>query len=108
MIQFIPFDSDLASSLNEAYQQVMLKEVERTKYIPSQIIKMMQQEGFLKFKMHHHTQLWQFMDAKNPGKGYGVQLANTWYWYERWMDEVRKHCSANSELYGSDSKSLAA
>ncbi len=33
------------------------------------------------------------------GKGYGVQVASTWYWYERWVDEVEEHCRKNKEKY---------
>ena len=33
------------------------------------------------------------------GKGYGVWVADTWYWYDRWVDEIRKHCAKNKELY---------
>ena len=39
------------------------------------------------------------MDGKNPVKGYGVQVARTWYWYDRWVDEVRTHCADNKNLY---------
>ena len=54
--------------------------------------------------MHHHTQLWKELDGKNPGKGYGVLVAHTWYWYDQWMDEVRKHCADNKELYAAEPK----
>ena len=54
--------------------------------------------------MHKHTLLWKEMGAKQPSKGYGVQVATTWYWYERWVDEVRKHCLANADTYTTDSK----
>jgi len=28
------------------------------------------------------------LDARKSGKGYGVQVATTWYWYENWYDQV--------------------
>ena len=68
----------------------------------------MRQEGYVRFNMHHHTQLWKKMDAKNPGKGYGVEVAKTWYWYDRWVDEVRKHCAENSDKYTRDPAMTAA
>ena len=108
MIQFVPFDSELGTSINETYQQVMLKEVERPKYIPSQVVQQMREEGHTKFNMHHHTSLWKSLDAKNPGKGYGVVVAGTWYWYERWVDEVRLHCSDNAANYKPASTGVAA
>jgi hypothetical protein len=45
------------------------------------------------------AQLWKEIDAKNPGKGYGIQVISTWYWYERWIEEVRNHCNNNKEHY---------
>jgi hypothetical protein len=38
------------------------------------------------------TQLWKAQDAKNENKGFGVQVANTWYWYDNWIKEVEKYC----------------
>ena len=99
VIQFVPLDSDLGKSINASYQQVFLKEVEKPKYLPSQVVALMKQEGFPDFGMQHHTQLWKDLDARNPGKGYGVEVANKWYWYERWVEVVRDHCVANSGLY---------
>ena len=61
----------------------------------------MQQEGYTGFKQYQHTLLWKKLDAKNPGKGYGVEIAETWYWYDRWVDIVREHCEANADSYTS-------
>jgi hypothetical protein len=49
--------------------------------------------------MHHHTQLWKRLDAKNPALGYGVQVAESWYWYERWREVVREHCQTDGAAY---------
>ena len=38
-------------------------------------------------------------DARNLGKGYGVLVASTWYWYDRWVDKVREHCSASRDSH---------
>jgi hypothetical protein len=99
VIEFVPLNSDLANMVNDQYHQVFLKEVERVKLLPGQIVSLIQTEGYGRFTMHYHTQLWKQLDAKNPGKGYGVQVASTWYWYERWIEKVREHCNANSGLY---------
>ncbi len=99
VIQFVPPDSNLGRSIHDKYQQVMLQEVERPKRLPSEIVKLMNDEGYTRFKIHHHVDLWKNLDGKNPGKGYGVLVANTWYWYDRWVNVVRKHCAANRELY---------
>ncbi|MDE0383553.1 MAG: DUF3644 domain-containing protein [Defluviicoccus sp.] len=99
VIEFASPESDLGLAINEKYQQVMLKEVERPKLLPSEVVALMQAEGFVRFNLHQHAQLWKRLNGKNPGKGYGVLIANTWYWYERWVNEVRQHCAQNKELY---------
>lgn len=97
VIEFIAADSDLAQTINE---QWVIREVERHKLAPSEIVKLMQEEGYPRFRMHEHTQLWRQLDAKDPGKGYGVEVAGRWLWYERWVEVVREHCATNAELYG--------
>jgi hypothetical protein len=97
VIEFVRADSPLAESVNAQY--IITKETERPKYLAKQIKKLMNDEGFKKFNLHHHTQLWKNEDAKNPDKGYGVIVANTWYWYERWVNFVRTHCNQNKDHY---------
>lgn len=98
VIEFVKTDSPLAEAVNKEY--AVIKETEKKKYLPKQIVELMKQEGFANFSMHHHTMLWQSLDAQNPGKGYGTIVAGkNWHWYERWVDEVRKHCQANLERY---------
>jgi len=97
VIEFVKADSPLAETVNAQY--TLIKETEKPKYLPSQIVQKMQSEGYSKFTMHYHTQLWQSEEAKNPGKGYGVKIANTWYWYERWLSLVRDHCEQNRSKY---------
>jgi hypothetical protein len=98
VIEFVDSNSPLAEAVNK--ECVVIKETEKKKYLPKQIVGMMQSEGFPKFTMHHHTLLWQSLDAKNLGKGYGTLVAGkTWHWYERWVEEVREHCRENSSKY---------
>jgi len=59
----------------------------------------MKAEGFPCFTMRSHTLLWKDLDGKNPAKGFGVDVAGSWYWYDRWIDVVRKHCRDNSGDY---------
>lgn len=99
VIEFVPPNSDLGLAIKEKYQQMILKEVERPKKLPSQVVALMREEGYVGFRQHHHTELWKRLKAKDPGKGYGVQIAHTWYWYERWVDIVRQHCVDNKERY---------
>jgi hypothetical protein len=89
-ITFVKADSELAKTVNAQY--TVIKETERPKYLPSQVVSKMKAEGFTKFGMQHHTELWRARDAKAIGKNFGVQLAKTWYWYESWVEEVRQYC----------------
>lgn len=98
VIEFIRANSPEAEKLNKEY--IIVKEKEKLKYLPSGIVGSMQKQGYQEFKQHHHTQLWKTLDAKNKGKGFGVQVAKTWYWYDSWLSEVEKHCKENSEKYG--------
>ncbi len=93
MIEVLKPDSELAQDINRVY----LKEVERPKYLPKQIVKMMKDEGYSSFTMHWHTVLWQEKDGRNTANGYGVWVAKQWYWYERWLDVVRTYCEENFE-----------
>jgi len=98
VIEFVKADSPLAESLNRDY--AVIKEIEKKKYLPKQIVEKMQAEGFQKFKMHQHTDLWKDKDAKNPVKTYGTLVAGKiWHWYDSWMSEVLKHCQENRSLY---------
>ncbi len=97
VVEFVPADSPVTDAVNG--EIVALKEVERPKHLPSQIVKLMQKEGFRRFTMHSHTVLWKELDAKNPAKGFGVDVAGSWYWYDRWIDVVRKHCRDNIDSY---------
>ena len=72
----------------EAVERVLLKEVERQKYLPSQIVAKVQDAGYPNFNMHDHTKLAQQLEARVPAKGYGVSIANAWYWYEGWFEKV--------------------
>lgn len=96
-IEFIAPDSPLAKDIDRQYW--VQKEVERPKRRAKDVVGLMRQEGFKGFGMYQHLQLWRSLDARDPGKGFGVDVAGTWYWYERWVDEVRKHCQANVDRY---------
>ncbi|WP_411360124.1 DUF3644 domain-containing protein [Pseudidiomarina sp. YC-516-91] len=97
VIEFVKADSELASKVNKDY--VVLKDVEKKKYLPSEIVRVVNNEGFPRFKIHHHTSLWQSEKAKAPQKGYGVQVAKTWYWYDNWLQVVKDHCRKNRRSY---------
>lgn len=98
VIEFVKSDSPLADKANVEY--AVIKETERKKYTATQVVDVIQAEGFKKFKMHQHTQLWKSADAKNPGKGFGVNVADKyWHWYESWVEFVMQHCKDNGKKY---------
>ncbi len=98
VIEFVKSDSPLAESINKEY--AVIKETEKIKYLPKQIVEVMNAEGYLKFSVNKHAQLWKSLDAKNPAYGFGTMVAGKqWLWYDRWIEEVRKHCEENRELY---------
>ena len=89
IVSIIPIDSELENDIN-----VCFKERDKTKYKPSDIVKMMNDEGFKEFGMYQHTQLWKRLNAKADNK-YGGLLyegREDWGWYVSWIEEVRKHC----------------
>lgn len=98
VIEFVKADSPLAQDVNKAY--TVIKETERPKYLPNGIVNIMKKEGYVRFTMHSHTNLWKKMDAKNPTKTLGVAVQQMWYWYDSWVEQVRKHCQENAEKYG--------
>jgi hypothetical protein len=70
--------------------RVLIKESERKKYKPKDIIGIMQQEGHRGFNQHAHQLLWKTADAKNPINQFGVELRpGDWWWYDKWLDHVR-------------------
>ena len=90
VIEFIRSDSPLAQDLDKTY--AVLKETEKPKYLPNKIVSLMKARGYSKFNIRKHTVLWKSKDAKNPKHGYGIEIANTWYWYEKWFQEVISYC----------------
>lgn len=97
VIEFIKSDSDIAASVNKKY--AVVRETERKKFLPSQIVELLQADGYPKFNMHAHTQLWKSRDAKNLKYQYGVQIVKSWYWYERWLEVVKGHCKEKQASY---------
>ena len=67
-VEFVKPGSEEAEAIN----RVLLKEIEKPKYRAKQVVAKMREEGYPRFNVSHHTELWQALDAKNPGKGFGV------------------------------------
>jgi hypothetical protein len=99
VVEFIPPDSKLAKRINKGLR-VLVKERERPKHLPSQIVDKMRELGYVKFGMHQHTELWKKLKAKDSSKGYGTLVAGKqWLWYDQWLELVKKHCENNKDRY---------
>ncbi len=86
---------EIGTEAPEGVTASYLKEVEKRKYTPTEIIKQMHELGFPDFGMQEHIELWQKKDGKNPKYGYGCEIANRWFWYQSWIDQVVKpHCES--------------
>jgi len=87
-------------SIDKAIQEkIVIKETEKKKYSPKQIVEQMRSDGYPKYKIHNHTDLWKSVDARNSSKSYGARVVKTWYWYDNWLNEVRKHCAESGNRY---------
>ena len=95
VVEFVRPGSEVAGEI----ERVLIKETEKNKCLPSGIVKAMKEEGFPKFTISRHTELWKEQDAKNPDKHFGVKVAKTWYWYDSWLNFVKSHCQSNLEKY---------
>lgn len=94
-VEIVPPGSEVAEKVN-----IALKEVEKKKYLPSEIVNAIKAAGFDRFTMDSHTRLWKKLDAKNPAKGYGaVAVGKTWCWYETWLNRVHEECQQHPDQF---------
>lgn len=97
VIEFLPAKSEVAEKLNTEY--ILIKEREKPKFLPSDVVKRMKDNGYPKFSMHYHTRLWQSDRSKYRASEFGTNVAGHWYWYQKWVDEVEYHCQESGDLY---------
>ncbi|MCA3717619.1 MAG: DUF3644 domain-containing protein [Brevundimonas sp.] len=97
-VELVPPGSDVEEKFSMA-----LKEVEKRKYLPTEIVAKVQAEGFDRFTMDSHTRLWKRLDAKDPAKGYGaIAVGKQWCWYEPWVNRVFEECRDHPDRYRTD------
>ena len=96
-IEFVKPDSEEA----QAVSQILLKEVNKKRHIATQVIEKARANGYPRFSMHHHTELWKRLEAKDPAKGYGRKgdYKGTWVWFDSWINRVMEHCKENADRY---------
>lgn len=98
VVEFIDPDSDLAKAIDKEFW--VRKEVERPKFSANRVVEEVRKAGFPKFRVHHdHTNMWKADNAKEPGKGYGVQVEKAWFWYEPWIKRCIELCEKAGDRY---------
>jgi len=96
-IEFIRADSAEGQEIS----RVLVKDVDKRRYTATEVVAAMRGEGYRRFGMGAHTELWQSLDAKNPAKGFGGPglYRGQWGWFEPWLARVRAHCEENAARY---------
>ncbi len=98
VIEFIDPNSDAAKAIDREFW--VKKEVERPKFRPADVVRKVKEAGFLGFRVQpEHRDFWEKEGAKDPAKGYGVEVAGQWYWYESWVERCIAHCRDAGDRY---------
>jgi hypothetical protein len=98
VVEFIDPNSELAKAIGKEYW--VKKEVERPKYRAKDVVTEVHKAGFTRFSVYgDHVNIWKGEDAKNPAKGYGVEVRGVWYWYQSWVNRCIELCQAAGDRY---------
>lgn len=98
VIEFIDPKSDLAKAIDKEYW--VKKEVEKPKFRAKDVVTEVKKAGFKQFRVfQEHVEMWKAEDAKNPAKGYGVDVQGSWFWYQSWIDRCIELCKAAGDKY---------
>lgn len=98
VIEFIDSKSELAKTIDKEYW--VKKEIERPKFRAKDVVAEVRKAGFTKFRVQQdHVNMWKAEDAKNPVKGYGVEVQGAWYWYENWIHKCIELCESAGDKY---------
>ena len=98
VIEFIDPASDSAKLIDREYW--VKKEVERPKYRAKDVVAAVRLAGFGRFRVQpEHLAFWKAEDAKKQGKGYGVDVQGSWYWYRNWIDRCIDLCRDAGDKY---------
>lgn len=93
VVTFVKEGSAEAEKINADI--VLIKEREKKKLLPKQIVTMMNDKGFSKMNMHQFVQCWKAKNAREDNT-YGALVAKTWYWYESFIPIVEQYCVDNN------------
>jgi Protein of unknown function (DUF3644) len=96
VVEFVPPNSELEKEIRNVYK----REVEKKKFLAKHVVDEVKKAGFKNFRTNpEHLQIWKAEDAKNPAKGYGVEIHGIWYWYEKWVKRVIELCDQAGGKY---------
>jgi hypothetical protein len=98
VIEFLDPSSEAAKAIDKEYW--VKKDVERKKFRAKDVVAEAHKAGFKKLSAGgSHIEMWKAEDAKNPAKGYGVDVHGLWYWYQSWVDRVLALCAAAGDKF---------
>jgi hypothetical protein len=98
VMEFLDPGSEAAKAIDKEFW--VKKEVERPKFRPSDVVKQVQAASFTRFRVSpEHARMWKEEDAKREGKGYGVLVQGTWYWYQSWVGRCIDLCRQAGDRY---------
>ena len=98
VIEFIDPKSELAKTIDREYW--VQKQIEKPKYRATDVVSEVQKAGFQKFRIQpEHLNMWKSQDAKNPSKGFGVDVQGAWYWYENWIKQCIELCEKAGDKF---------
>ena len=98
VVEFIDPSSELAKQIDKEYW--VKKEVERPKFRAKDVVAAVQKAGYKGFRvLREHIDMWKSEDAKNPSKGFGIDVQGSWYWYQSWIDRCIELCNAVGDRY---------
>jgi hypothetical protein len=98
VIEFIDSKSELAQQIDK--ERWVKREVERPKYRAKDIVAMVRKAGFKNFRVTpEHSRMWKRQDAKDPAKGFGVEVQGLWFWYDSWAKRCIELCTAAGDVY---------
>ncbi len=99
VINFVKPDSEVSLEKNDTLY-TMVKDVDRPKFLPSSVAAKVQEAGFINFRTQpEHVKMWKEEDAKNPSKGFGIEVEGKWYWYQSWIDRCLELCETAGDRY---------
>lgn len=98
VIEFLDPASEAAKAIDREFW--VKKEIEKPKFRPTDVVQQVNAAGFKKFRVTpEHSSMWKAQDAKKEGKGFGVNIAGVWYWYQSWIDRCIELCRESGETY---------